>query len=205
MAAAAATAFVLSNHQWFMSPHQPLHFTRGYVWLPLFLLGLPALFQITAAIGARIAAPLKTPLALLALAAASLDNATFISRNVRGAAFEQIYLAPAEREVLGELRKHPPRGVTLVVDLKLGYLATTYAPVRTWVGHIHNTPRFGERRSAVERWLLTGEEGDWFAAIEAIVARSGRELPDLDPAEWEISFESAHWRIFKRRTPTAKK
>src|SRR5207249_955712 len=36
-----AVSFLLSKHDWFTSPRQPLHFTRGYVWLPLWLLGLP--------------------------------------------------------------------------------------------------------------------------------------------------------------------
>ena len=35
----------LSLHDRLIEPVQPLHFTRGYVWLPLFLLGLPALLD----------------------------------------------------------------------------------------------------------------------------------------------------------------
>jgi len=32
-------AFLFSHHQWFVRPIQPLHFTRGYTWAPLFLMG----------------------------------------------------------------------------------------------------------------------------------------------------------------------
>jgi hypothetical protein len=28
------TAFLLGNHDLFISPRQPLHFTHGYVWTP---------------------------------------------------------------------------------------------------------------------------------------------------------------------------
>ena len=205
MATAAATAFLLSNHQWFLSPHQPLHFTRGYVWLPLLLLGLPALEDLAAAIGARIAAPLHGPLAVLALIAASLDNIVFIHRNTRGAAFEQLYLAPGEKEVLREFKERPSGGIALVINSKLSYLATTYAPVRTWLGHLHNTPRFAARREDVGHWLETGEAGEWFKRIEAIATPVERELPGLDPADWEVAFESARWRILKRRTAPVKK
>lgn len=40
-----ATAFVVSlllaKHDWFVRARQPVHFTRGYVWMPLLLLALP--------------------------------------------------------------------------------------------------------------------------------------------------------------------
>lgn len=40
---AFAVGFGLSIHDRFISPVQPAHFTRGYVWMPLMLLGLPLL------------------------------------------------------------------------------------------------------------------------------------------------------------------
>ena len=36
-------AFLLANHEIFMPAKQPLHFTRGYIWTSLFLLGIPGL------------------------------------------------------------------------------------------------------------------------------------------------------------------
>lgn len=42
---ALLVAVGLSLHDRFFKPVQPLHFSRGYVWLPLFLRGLPALLD----------------------------------------------------------------------------------------------------------------------------------------------------------------
>jgi hypothetical protein len=36
-------SFALANHESVARPVQPLHFTRGYIWSPLFLIGAPAL------------------------------------------------------------------------------------------------------------------------------------------------------------------
>src|SRR6516162_4352191 len=41
-----AGAFLLANHDLFISPRQPIHFTHGYIWVPLFLIGAPAMIKI---------------------------------------------------------------------------------------------------------------------------------------------------------------
>ena len=42
---AAAVSLTLAKHELFVPARQPLHFTRGYTWLPLCLLGLPLVQQ----------------------------------------------------------------------------------------------------------------------------------------------------------------
>ena len=39
-------SFSLANHEFLISPHQPIHFTRGHIWTPLFLLGAPVLIAL---------------------------------------------------------------------------------------------------------------------------------------------------------------
>ena len=46
-----AVSFLLANHEWLLAAHQPLHFTRGYLWMPLFLLGAPVLVALVHHLG----------------------------------------------------------------------------------------------------------------------------------------------------------
>src|SRR6266704_3622578 len=39
----ALVAFILANHEFAIRPIQPLHFDRGYIWIPLFLMGARSL------------------------------------------------------------------------------------------------------------------------------------------------------------------
>jgi hypothetical protein len=67
-------AFLLANHDLFVRPRQPIHFTHGYLWVPLFLIGAPVMIKIAELL---LAAPwrigLPTSIALSGLM--FLDNA----------------------------------------------------------------------------------------------------------------------------------
>ena len=46
-------AFALANHEFAIEPMQPLHFTRGYIWTPLFLMATSALVGLFTTLRAR--------------------------------------------------------------------------------------------------------------------------------------------------------
>ncbi len=71
----AAVSFVLANHNLLIAPVQPLHFTRGYIWTPLFLLGAPALLQALEAASRRDVVQLILPAVLIGFLL--LDNAVW--------------------------------------------------------------------------------------------------------------------------------
>ena len=39
-------SFILVHHDLLVTPRQPLHFSRGYIWIPLFLLGVQPLLRL---------------------------------------------------------------------------------------------------------------------------------------------------------------
>lgn len=50
-------SFGLANHEFAIDSIQPVHFTRGYIWIPLFLLGAPALISLFRWLPARFGEP----------------------------------------------------------------------------------------------------------------------------------------------------
>ena len=115
-----AVSFVLANHEFAMVPLQPLHFTRGYLWTPLFLLGAPVLVQmfrwmprwvgqferIPARMGGFITGLGGALLVLLFVA----DNAAWFvwaARVPDGAYHSPQFLSPEEAEVMEWLQGMP--------------------------------------------------------------------------------------------------
>lgn len=153
-------ALALTKHELLMRPVMPLHFTRGYVWIPLYLMGAPVLVGLLRRL---LAAPRR--LASLAGAAALvtlllLDDALWIGTYPwRPSGWRQaIYLHPAERDVLAYLASDGPPGSLVVAQTrKLGYLTTVYTPLRTWYAHHTGTPHAETRAAELGRFFATGE------------------------------------------------
>jgi len=169
----ASGSFLLANHELFIEPHQPLHFTRGYVWTPLFLLGLPALQRLLAWLGQRHRAAMAALAALFLL-----DNAAWVSiqflTNVKGAG-HQLELPPDSVAAMQRLKDPALKDHLLVTDDRtFAILAVVETPLRAWASHIASTPYATERLTEVAAWHAQGTEPpDWARRPVVFV----RELP----------------------------
>lgn len=138
-------AFALANHELFMRAHQPLHFTRGYVWLPLFLLGAPLMIGWFGGLASRVRSLGRLAVALL-LALLLSDNAAWFTAVANGRLLGQVRLTPGQAEVLRWINASDHgRAVVVSEDPLLGYLSTVYTPVRSWLAQYYNTPRAAVR------------------------------------------------------------
>jgi len=176
-----AVSLALANHDLLMTPVQPLHFTRGYIWMPLFLLGAPAFIQFIEA-GIRHTTVRRTSVMCI-LFLFLLDNAEWIGTRVAaairfGTHTDEVTLSPEEREVLSQLGSPELRNYLLISeDEKIGYLATVYTPLRSWSSHIFNTPYAATRRMEVSTFFAgRGEPSAWRSRpLIAVVAHSSGE------------------------------
>lgn len=137
---------VLEHHELFTRPIQPLHFTRGYVWAGLFLLGAPALAELASS-RRRVARPLIVALIVVMLS----DNAAWLGHesaaNAEGRG-EALHINKWDRGVLAELEEHvEPNALLVCEDPYLAYLALVYTPHRAYCSHHSNTP-FAQQRFA---------------------------------------------------------
>lgn len=150
-------AFALANHEFAFKPIQPIHFTRGYDWVPLFLLGAPVLIALFERItswprwGAVAASG-----AILALAVA--DNAIWFARPWFTSGPEGAFtLSPGERRLLAWLDRPENARTDILADPELAYLATAYTPLRGWSTHPFNTPQVELRNRELARFATTGQ------------------------------------------------
>ncbi len=129
-------SFVLANHEFFLRPRQPIHFTRGYVWTPLALLGIPMVAQLWKRV--RRTRILPVLLAAVWLLLILSDNLTFFAidmQKTRG-----IYLTREQTAALSDIDSIANEPLLVSDNLVLSYMATVYSSARPFVGHWSNTP-----------------------------------------------------------------
>ena len=196
---AAAVSLALSNHGLLFAPRQPLHFTRGYVWAPLLLIGLPAL-------QARLVAPgslLRAALLTAGLVLAPLDNFVFLGWSQTRVAKNEFILTPDEWNALAFLQDAGERGVLASQNSRLGYLAATYTSARPLIGHEHNTPDWARRASQVNAWFRHVGPAPWLEQVDLVLltratfSRRSASLGLVAPA-WTVRHENPSFVIVAR-------
>lgn len=197
---AAVVAAGLIFHDRYLQPIQPLHFTRGYLWMPLFLLGLPVL-QTWWHRAARGRLVLRLGLAAAALLLLT-DNLAFTVLHCRWQwqHTDGFHLSPHDRAMLAELHAHFPGQVTLTESETLNYLTPAYANCRPWLGHMFNTPDF-HRRQAVAASLFAGPSVPLDRIppdVDVLVLRRSRDAAALQASGRWVWLEShnAEWAFW---------
>ncbi len=192
----AAVAFLLSHHGWFVTPHQPLHFTRGYLWLPLFLLALP-LLECGAAWAAAAGKPWRPWLAAAALAVAAADNASFVVSAFRQRPPQDVRFVDRElREIYRYLAEREIHGVMISNDPVAGYLTATYSEARPFYGHFFNTPDRVERLKELETYFGGGPPSARIAAADLLLLRG---QISSDAGDWEPLVQGSRYNLYQRR------
>ncbi len=151
-------SFALANNEMFIKPIQPLHFTRGYIWTPLFLLGAPVLMRIFKSLRSLKFRPLYFGLSLVVVAVMVADNAAWFWVNCRQPT--GVYLQADTLQMLNYLRRlpQPQNQIILFTNTsELAYLAQAYTGIRTWYSHYLNTPFAHERYREITNFFNGGK------------------------------------------------
>jgi hypothetical protein len=166
----------LENHELFLPRAiQPVNFTRGYSWIGLFLLGLPALVSAFDRLLKRGDAKPKVFAAAALVLFLVIDNAVWVTANSAQAVGVQLGrklpadsltlgfgLSDDQRHLFDWLSEPQNRGhVVLSEDETMGYLLTVYTPLRSWRSHYANTPwnrpRLNELRAFFQQGTVVDE------------------------------------------------
>jgi hypothetical protein len=136
-----AAAFMLANHDLFISPHQPKHFTRGYIWVPLFLIGARTMVEIVERL-LSMPRHFGPPVLIGLYGLMFLDNVGWFGaagldllRNGNSETFfpNPIYIGRSARDVLKRLDDQAFTGGLVVSNvLPLSYQVIVYTPLRAW-------------------------------------------------------------------------
>jgi hypothetical protein len=196
MIVAAVVSLLLANHGLFITPRQPLHFTRGHVWFPLFLLGLPSLVSLARYLRDRFPRKGYARWMVLITFLALFDNLSFFAYRMRTPT--GIFLSESNRELVGVFENSGDAPVVLTRDLMSAYLLPVYTSARSFVSHKHNTPDYTGKLEELARFLERGRVPDELAGECVVVAvRRGEEAPSLPPDTWRRSDEGS-WTLLRR-------
>ena len=185
-------SLALENHELFLPRAiQPIHFTRGYSWIGLFLLGVPALIAAIDHVRENTHARWKT-LAVAGFALVLvLDNVVWLGattaqaigvrlgRQIPADSVKLGYGLSADERALFDWMNRPENRGSVVVseDDDVGYLLTTYTPLRSWFSHRVNTPNNMQRYEEIGKFFESG-----------VITDAWRELPLLivfpDSTSW---------------------
>jgi len=215
-------SLALENHELFLRRAvQPIHFTRGYTWIALFLLGVPAL--IAAIDHVRQNAHVRTR--VLAVAGFGLvlvlDNVVWLGATTAQAVGLQLgrQLPPdsltlgfglsANQRALFDWMNRPENRGSVVVsqDDDVGYLLTTYTPLRSWFSHRVNTPNNMQRFEEIQKFFGSGAITDaWRDLPLLIVFRDStswrQRTAGFTPAPVDLVYGNGGYTVVRVR-PTA--
>lgn len=194
----AIVSILLANHDIFMRPIQPLHFTRGYIWIPLFLLAARQLVALINRIIKNRNFSFKIAILLLVTTVALSDNFLWLGRHiyfsVSGKKSFDFHLTDNEKDVLNLMNsKEYRRALVVSNDPFMGYVTIVYSPLRSWASHWHNTPDFNKRVGEINDFFMRGEtQRDWNNKRLFVISRASSDH------QWRVNIISAGLRpVFK--------
>lgn len=197
--ATAAVSLFLVKHELFMPPRQPLHFTRGYAWMPLLLLGLPLLQRTLSALSDRLSRPAFVAVAAAGMLLMSIDSATWLGFMCRESR-EELRTTSAVFDLLRQIDRLGARGTGLVLWGEAAddnYLIGTYTSLDPYIGHLFLCPDRDARIEAAARWLKTGAKDPSIDAVDVVILSKRRGYP-IDFTGWEILCENDRLAALRR-------
>jgi hypothetical protein len=195
-ATCVVVSFLLLKHGWFINARQPVHFTRGYIWMPLCLIALPALQRLL--LYARSKATLAALGGVIMVSVVTVsDNVIFVVEQWRRHDGVGWYLTKGERGMFSWMDQHGLDGVLLCPDLRVSYLSATFTSVRPYIGHDASTPLQESRLEDVELWLDGGYPP---SMIDYVLVPREDDPPPLHPAQWELLSGNEELLLYQRKT-----
>ncbi len=182
-------AFTLANHELFIKPQQPIHFTRGYIWTALFLLGLPALDFLLERFNHGYKKIIAGFFILLFLS----DNIAWISLSAgsKATATSATYINKEQQLIFDHIKKTTGNSTLLVSrDENISYLSSVYTDVYPWYSHPFTTPFADKKNAGLTAFFEQGIiDSSWKHRNLVFVFRKSDSI-DLKRAETFASFKS---------------
>jgi hypothetical protein len=210
-------SLALENHELFLPRAiQPIHFTRGYSWIALFLLGVPALVAAFDHLRKQ-DGPRKRALAVSAFVLfLVIDNVVWLGATAAQAVGVQLgrpvtsdsmtlgFGLSADQEALFAWMNRPEHQGSVVVsdDQTVGYLVTTYTPLRAWLSHNMNTPGNLQRLDELQKFFASGTIPDpWRELPMLIVFRDAtvwrQRVQGFAPAPLELAYIDGSYTVVR--------
>jgi hypothetical protein len=201
---AAAVSFLLVKHELFIKPRQPLHFTRGYLWMALALIAMPLVRDLLAAAYRSRSVWPKLAVTLAALVAIS-DNVVFLLDNALPASSScglggghALRMDRDLREILAWANSQRLRGELISQDPGIMYLAATYTQLDPYCGYMFHTPDYDRRMEAISAWAGP-EHSPAPPSVRYAIVQDGEMSTPLRETEWTLLHRSGRYSLYERQ------
>lgn len=202
LAVMAAGHLALENHELLIHPYQPLHFTRGYAWSALFLIGAPWLLNEA---WPRVRERWRKRAGLIAVAVVLLslsDNIAFFTLNIKRelrASSPGFWLNEQQREVLAFLDRTPSDGPLVISqDEDLGYMVIVYTRLHAYRSHFFDEEDAWSRVQQQDAYF-NGRITDPVLSGPLIVVAMKDRGGFVPPGTSELIFENTAYRVFRTK------
>jgi hypothetical protein len=192
----AVITFLLSKHEWFMKPMQPIHFTRGYTWAGLFLFALPGILAIIEYLQHK----KRKWLLVLVVAVFLSDNVLWTANLLRKKETSEWegHLTNETKAVLDFLEKNCTPNDLIVGNVPLiMYLSNAFSPANSWVSHPYNTPDKKARLKIMEKYLADGILPEAWKGRRILIILDGKSAVKNDRFDkYGLFYQGSRYRIF---------
>ncbi|MHC1705947.1 MAG: hypothetical protein AB9842_00355 [Bacteroidales bacterium] len=150
-------AVLLGFNHVFIRGYQPLHFSRGYLWLALFLGAYPWIRNQLQRI-LRLKLLLKVSLIVMLTALMLSDNITWFLANYKMQRSSPVmYLSRAQQDIINAVNEHGTvKSLVIADDYRLGYYSIVYTPARAAYSHWANTPDALGKAAMINAFRMDG-------------------------------------------------
>ncbi len=193
-------ALSLANHDLFITARQPIHFTRGYIWTSLFLLGLPGLHVVCQYIKNRF----KIVGLVLIGCLFFIDNALWITNQIVNGSSQPgtKYITREQKEIFSFLQKQAS-GKTLLIssDDDMAYLASVYTKAYPYYSHMYTTPFAAQKKKSLDNFLTSGTpDPGWLQKdlIYVLKTSDSIALKALMPYRFDTSLNTENYKVFRQ-------
>jgi len=191
-------AIALAMHDRFIPARQPLHFIRGYVWMPLCLLALPTLQRWC------LQSRRSCYVTMAMLAVGCLDNVTFCVvyaqdrfRSTAGARTT----SREEQSLFAYLQARDATGVLACADRRLTYLSAVYSGVRPYMSHLYLTPEASKKIERQSEWFLGKPDEALERHVEfAVIPTSDTATFQNAHTDWHRLQQFGDWCLMQKKS-----
>ena len=191
-------SLALALHDRFMTAVQPLHFARGFVWLPFFLLAAPLLQRTLLHLKTIASRPVMPALVTCFCLVACSDNIAFLTREVLQWGSRGFHLSGDERQMLTWLEENRVEGVVFCDSPDLCYLTATYTRLIPYYGHRHVSPNHVLHERQIRSWFEGRETGPWIEKMDYLLVNRNTDTPLLNQDSWTPFHSNEQLILFRR-------
>jgi len=151
----AFVSVVLCNHDLFIKPMQPIHFSRGYEWTAYFLMGVPALQYLFSLMHSGVLKRLAVSVFVVMLLS---DNLLWITKYVSTTRNNETTVSDDQAMLLNILNANSSNNTLLIgSDPFLMPYCAVYTKGYPWMSHPYTTPFYRKKKESYKKFILTGE------------------------------------------------